>query len=476
MSRPRRPAPSGPRATRTPPVRSSRTGGATYTALQTHTAYVGSNWNPKDTPSLWKPGGSCDGGGTPAPTPTPTPTPAPSTGPVCFYTDANYGGASFCAGSDSSWVGTTWNDKISSLKVQSGYQVQLFNDVNYGGTSKTFTADAAFVGADFNDLASSFRIVKVSTPTPPPPSGLVFGPYKDVTVNLDWNTNVISTVVGGPRQAVVSALPARAKTVTWAFATGECGSENWGGVQGQALASANVQAFVNAGRNYILSTGGAAGSFSCGSDAGFTTFINRYLSSNLVGVDFDIEAGQSVDTINNLVQRVRAAQAKYPRLRFSFTLATLGGNAPQSLGSIGVTVMQAIKNAGLQGAIINLMVMDYGSATPTNCTLNASGKCDMGRSAIQAAINLHNTYGVPYSQIELTPMIGGNDTQDETFTLGDVATVSTFAKQNGLAGIHYWSLDRDTDCAPGFASPTCNSYGQAGAWGFTNAFLSNLGL
>ena len=34
-------------------------GGANYTALSQHTPYVGANWNPKDTPTLWKPGGSC---------------------------------------------------------------------------------------------------------------------------------------------------------------------------------------------------------------------------------------------------------------------------------------------------------------------------------------------------------------------------------------------------------------------------------
>jgi chitinase len=30
------------------------------------------------------------------------------------------------------------------------------------------------------------------------------------------------------------------KTITFAFATGECGSENWAGVAGDAMATANV--------------------------------------------------------------------------------------------------------------------------------------------------------------------------------------------------------------------------------------------
>lgn len=286
----------------------------------------------------------------------------------------------------------------------------------------------------------------------------------------------MSTSVTGTLSPLTTVMPAKLNTVTWAFATGECGSENWGGVQGPAMASANVGPFVSAGKTYILSTGGAAGSFSCGSDAGFETFIARYNSANLRGVDFDIEAGQSQSVIDNLVQRVKVAQGKHPSLRFSFTLATLGGNSPQSLGSMGVTVMNSIKAAGLTNYYVDLMAMDYGSAIASNCTLGSSGKCDMGKSANQAAINLHNFYGVAYNRIEVTPMIGGNDAQDETFSLADISTLSSFAKSNGLAGIHYWSLDRDTDCAPGFASPICNSYGVAGKWGFANGFVSALGL
>jgi len=169
------------------------------------------------------------------------------------------------------------------------------------------------------------------------------------------------------------------------------------------------------------------------------------------------------------------ARVNHPNLRFSFTIATLGGNAPQSLGQTGVNVINAIKAGGLQGYLINLMVMDYGSTIPSNCTI-VNGRCDMGKSAIAAAESLHNFHGIPYNQIELTPMIGGNDTQDETFDLGDITELANYARQKGLRGVHHWSWDRDRDCAPGFASPTCNSYGQAGTLGFTTRFITALGL
>ena len=74
------------------------------------------------------------------------------TGRVCFYENVNYGGASFCSDVDSSWVGTAWNDRASSVKVVSGYQAQLFRDVNYGGGTVTVSGNVPDLSAHgFND-------------------------------------------------------------------------------------------------------------------------------------------------------------------------------------------------------------------------------------------------------------------------------------------------------------------------------------
>lgn len=69
-------------------------------------------------------------------------------------------------------------------------------------------------------------------------------------------------------------------------------------------------------------------------------------------------------------------------------------------------------------------------------------------------------------------MIGGDDVAGEQFTLADADTVAQFAKMNGPAGVHFWSWDRDVDCPAGSASPTCNSLGSAGAYGFLERFLA----
>jgi chitinase len=146
------------------------------------------------------------------------------------------------------------------------------------------------------------------TGTPGTASGFVFSPYKDVTANLDWNTNVMSTMVTGSRipvaggsTSLVATREPNLKAITLAFATGTCGSENWGGVPADAFASANISRLDSAGVNYIVSTGGAAGAFKCSSGAGLEAFIARYATPHMIGVDFDIESGQSAADVQALV-------------------------------------------------------------------------------------------------------------------------------------------------------------------------------
>jgi chitinase len=325
------------------------------------------------------------------------------------------------------------------------------------------------------------------------PPSLLFSPYKDTSINMNWNTNIITTKVSGAAVDLAADLVANGgKTITLAFATGECGSESFGGVPGAAMATANVPSLTGAGVDYIVSTGGAAGSFTCGSDSGFATFLGRWASDHLVGVDFDIEAGQSSAVIADLIARIKSAHSSYPKLRFSLTLATLADNAgdssakslgsaaPDSFNSFGDDTLAAVKSVlGFDGSAgswpgyvtVNLMTMDYGSPSKNVCVVSG-GLCQMGQSALQAAYNLHDHFGVPFSNVELTPMIGGNDAQDEKFTLDDVDTVAKFAIAQGLAGVHHWSYDRDNDCAAGYASPTCNSIGNAGNYGYLKRFLA----
>ncbi len=96
---------------------------------------------------------------------TPPPTsPTPAAGQACFFTDINYGGTSMCTSATSTWVGSAWNDVISSVKVSAGTQVVLYGDINYGGSSLTLTANTpSLVPLGFNDATSSYKISAVAT-------------------------------------------------------------------------------------------------------------------------------------------------------------------------------------------------------------------------------------------------------------------------------------------------------------------------
>jgi chitinase len=305
----------------------------------------------------------------------------------------------------------------------------------------------------------------------------IYSPYKDITLSFDSATHELRSAVSGVLSPLVangrSALPAAVKVLTWAFAVGECGQETWMGVDAQKFAAVNVPAFNAAGIGYIISTGGEAGVFTCGSDVGMEAFIARYASPRLVGIDFDIEGKQTPAMIESLVQRVSAAQRKHPQLRFSFTLATLAASdgSRANVNALGQSVLRAIRVHGLVNYTINLMVMDYGPPQPSNCVVT-NGVCSMGRSAIQAAENLNALHGVAFSQIELTPMIGVNDVPLNDFTLDDARVIARYSANKGLAGIRFWSLDRDQPCSrpPSGASPHCSGFETVPALGYSAAF------
>lgn len=80
-------------------------------------------------------------------------------GSICLYAKKSYQGASLCVSADTPWIGDSWNDRVSSVRVPAGMQTQLFADVNYGGASVTLTADTPNLGKlGFNDLTSSLRV------------------------------------------------------------------------------------------------------------------------------------------------------------------------------------------------------------------------------------------------------------------------------------------------------------------------------
>jgi chitinase len=434
-------------------------------------------WSPSAAPQYWTET-SC-GTGTPDPTPTPS-TPNPTSTPTpqaCRPFAQPYSGDPAYAKGDK----VTFNGKAYASTFAPNWW-------SPSAAPQYWTETSCGTGTPDPDPAPTSPPADDAGDTPPAtgtPGGLVFSPYKDIAQAMFWSTgytmgttavNGSPTPLVGAGKTLQSTLP-KLNTITLAFATGECGEERWAGVPGQAFADDNIAGLEAADYDYILGTGGAAGSFTCSSAAGMRTFIDRYATDNLIGVDFDIERGQSAADIRNQVDVATAVQDRYPDLRFSFTIATLGAS-DGSYGGVnptGDTVVKTVLASGLRNYTINLMVMDYGPASSSVCVM--SGKlCDMGKSAIQAVTNLRHSYpAIPLDKIELTSMIALNDIPDEMFTLQDVDEMTAYAVRNNLAGVHYWSLDRDVPCGSTALSNTCNSTPDVPALGYTKRFLSALG-
>ncbi len=312
------------------------------------------------------------------------------------------------------------------------------------------------------------------------PKGPLYSPYKHINMEVDASNPIARSWHQGRLLPLVTWEPSASGTlpaVTLAFASGECGDEHWGSLDASAVAQANVAAMATKGLGYMISTGGEGNVFTCNTDAGMQRFLQRYASPSFLGVDFDIESTQTPHGIRALVQRVKFAQAKWPQLRFSFTLATLAASdgSAAGLNATGVAVMHALQAQGVHDYFINLMVMDFGPAARAHCVVRKA-QCDMAASARQAVLNLQKSFAVPAARIEITAMVGVNDVVENVFTLEDAVALGRFVRVNGLAGLHYWSLDRDKPCADGATAvaPFCSSLNHVPELAYLRAFAYGL--
>ncbi|WHM38621.1 cellulose binding domain-containing protein [Streptomyces sp. BPTC-684] len=304
-----------------------------------------------------------------------------------------------------------------------------------------------------------------TTPQPPTPGTTTrFAPYIDTSLYPAYDLVDTATKTG-------------VKEFHLAFITsgGGC-TPKWGGVSdlGSDAVAAQIGALRAKGGDVRVSFGGAAGSelgLVCKSTAELAAAYGKVIDAyKLTKVDFDIEGGALPDTAANSrrAQAVAQLQKSHPGLDVSFTLPVM----PEGLTQPGVDLVADAKKNGVAVSAVNIMAMDYGPAY--------SG--DMGTYAIQAATatqaQIKGVLGLSdaaaWKAVAVTPMIGVNDVNTETFKVDDATQLVDFAKSKGLGRLAMWSGARDKQCAGGAknsADPTCSSILQA-PLAFTKAFAA----
>ena len=280
-----------------------------------------------------------------------------------------------------------------------------------------------------------------------PISSSTFTPYVDVTLNAVWD--------GGRGRMLPSAVPglvasAGVKAVRLAFLNDVTGASNggsWGGVAEYTLdyAQTITQTLEAASIKVSISFGGLSGSFPGANDPDSTTIYNRFNAIRTIYPNsdfcFDIESDpiQSNTTqLARIMTAFKTIQDNYGT-KLIITIPIL----PDALLQGGKNAITAANNAGVTFNV-NLMTMDYGSfynsqsmylnaVQAANTTVTYLKTKSMFSSLSDAAI---------LSRVEVTPMIGVNDTPPLIHTLTDQVNLATWCVANNV-NLAYWSLTRD---------------------------------
>ncbi|WP_245575232.1 chitinase [Chitinibacter tainanensis] len=329
--------------------------GKTYTALVTHTAYVGANWNPAATPTLWKEGGNSSA--TPAPTaapsvaPTVAPTTAPTTAPSSAPTATPVAGVNgwdkatvYTGGQRVSYNGAVyeaqwWTQgdvpgaaqwgpwKLVSGTVATPTPVVTAKPTNTPVVTSTPTPVVTSTPVVTATPTPVVTPVVTATPTPaitpsptpvgptptPNPNGLpkhaLIGYWHNFTnpagdtfrirdVPAEWDVIMISFADDAGNGAVAFNLDKNAGT--------------------EAEFIADVAAKRAQGKKVVLSLGGQEGRMTLSTKENVTNFVNSLhaiiTKYGFDGIDLDLESGAGVvlgtPIINNLIDAVKQLKAK----------------------------------------------------------------------------------------------------------------------------------------------------------------------
>jgi Fibronectin type III domain/Carbohydrate binding domain/Glycosyl hydrolases family 18 len=262
-------------------------------------------------------------------------------------------------------------------------------------------------------------------------------PYADMTNNQEPVLNAAATSGG-------------LKAFSAAFLIGSGCTPIWGDtlpVTNDPTVTSEITTAESDGAQPIISFGGADGAElaqSCTNLSQLTAAYQSVITTlHVTHLDWDIEGAGIADTADNATrfQAIKALESANPSLVVSVTIP-VNPNGPDNNGR---AFLQQAHSSGARIDVINVMAMDYGGSWDT-------GGANMGAYAVETAqdtLAFARTLwpSMTYANIGVTPMIGQNDDSAEVFTKANAQTLLTFAEQNHLGRLSFWSVDRDQPCA-----------------------------
>ncbi len=295
--------------------------------------------------------------------------------------------------------------------------------------------------------------VPTSTPTPAPEK--IFAPYMDVGIGI--YSPLLKLANNGSGN----------KHYTLAFVLGQGCTAAWFGAYKMDSSTANVigsriNELRNAGGDVIVSFGGAGGPELANTCPNSETLQEQYQAVvskyNLKAIDLDIEEF-TPSAIENRNQALKALEAANPELKVQYTLGVNESGFTQNQ----LNILNSAKSNGTRVDRVNIMTMDYGHAV-----------ADMSAAAISAAKAARKQLdglGFTSTQLGITPMIGVNDSAEETFTLENATALTAWASENGITELSFWAMPRDNGKCPDrpTAAANCSGIAQA-AFQFSSIF------
>lgn len=209
--------------------------------------------------------------------------------------------------------------------------------------------------------------------------------------------------------------------------------------------------------------------------------IERYDADT---VDFDVEGEALADPHAN-VRRATAVKliqddlrARGERLAVWLTLPV----TPQGLNPDALAVVEAMLNARVDLAGVNVMAMDFGDPEAAKdmrgAILDSVDATRRQLSVLYARADARLGSASLWRKVGVTVMIGQNDVRAESVSVADARAVADWAVDRGLGRVSTWSLNRDVRCGATFAvigtlSDNCSGVAQR-PLEFTKTFAAKL--